>query len=199
MIAHGEEPDKANEKEGDKRGDGGMHSNGHQQPIEDSSGYAGHGIYLFLEDERLLVEKDVADDATCGSRDAAHDNGHPDGMSAIESLLKAGDGEEGEAKRIEHEPGVVEALERTGEDNDEDLGQGRADQIERRCHPERRHAKHEVADGTATNGHGHTTDKAAKPIEMLGGSMAYARYGEGESSYEFYDLQKNLHWMLDNG
>ena len=131
VVAHGEEAHEADEEEREEGGEAGMGSGDHEEPIEESAGNAGHRIDLFLEDEGFLVEEDVADDAACRSRDASHDDGDPDGMSAIEGFLESGDGEEGESEGVEDEPRVVEALEGTGEDDDEDLREGGADEVER--------------------------------------------------------------------
>lgn len=182
VIAHGEETHEADEDEGDERGEPGVGTRDHQEPIEQTTGDAGHGIDFFLEDERFLVEQDVADDTACGARDAPHDDGHPEGMAAVDGLLKTGYGEEGKAEGVEHEPGVVETFQRTGEDDDEDLGQGCADKIEGRRHPKGGDAQHHVADGAAADGHSHTTNEASEPVEMLGCGVADAGDGKGECS-----------------
>ena len=188
VVAHGEEAHEADEEEREEGGEAGMGSGDHEEPIEQAAGNAGHRVDLFLEDERFFVEEYVAYDAACRSGDASHDDGDPDGMSAIERLLESGDGEEGESEGVEDEPGVVEALERTGEDDDEDLREGGADEVERRGHPERGDAEHQVADGAASDGYGHTTDEAAKPVEMLGCGVPDAGDGKGEGAEKLYDL-----------
>ena len=188
VVAHGEEAHEADEEEREEGGEAGMGSGDHEEPIEESAGNAGHRIDLFLEDEGFLVEEDVADDAACRSGDASHDDGDPDGMSAIEGFLESGDGEEGESEGVEDEPRIVEALERTGEDDDEDLSEGGADEVERRGHPEGGDAEQQVADGAASDGYGHSTDEAAKPVEMLGCGVPYSRYGKGECAEKLDEL-----------
>ena len=188
MVAHGEEANEADEEEREEGGEAGMGSGDHEEPIEEAAGDAGHRVDLFLEDEGFLVEEDVTDDAARGAGDASHDDGDPDGVSAVEGLLEAGDGEEGEAERVEHEPGVVEALEGTGEDDDEDLREGGADEVEGRGHPEGRDAEHHVTNGAAANGYGNAAHETAKPVEMLGCRMAYSRYGKGEGAEELDEL-----------
>ena len=198
MVFHRQEADEADDEEGDRCRQSHVDAKGQHQPVEKAAADARHRIDLLFENQRCTGEQDVTDDTASASRDASHDDGHPDSMPAVDGLLHAGNGEERKSQRVEDEPGIVKSFQVMGKDNDEDLRKGGTHKIEGGCHPEGGDAQHHIADGSATDGNGNTADETAKPVEMMGGGMADAGYGKGEGSQEFYHLENGLHelWLV---
>ena len=188
MIPHGKEANEANDKEcGDGR-QADVQPRQREKPIDQPACHAGHGIDVFPEDDRLLVQEYIADNATGRSRDAPHDDSHPKGMFIQQCLLQAGYREEGQSEGIEHEPCVLHAVERLCKQNDNQQGEDCADDIDARGHPKGSGAEHHVANRSATYCNRETADKAAEPIEMLGCGHAYAGYSKSKGADEFDQL-----------
>lgn len=100
VIFHGQQTDEADGEEGGCHSDAHIHAEAKEEPIEQASGHTGHGIDLLAENDGHVVEQHIADDAAGGTGDAAHGDGHPEGMAEGKGLLKAGDGEKGKAERV---------------------------------------------------------------------------------------------------
>ena len=164
-------------------------------PIEHSATDGSHGVNLLAEDNGYLIEQYVAQHSTCGTRDAAHNDGHPDGMPIVESLLQSGNGEQGEAQGVERKPRVVEAFQRSCEHDDDKLGHERAKNVHGRRHPERCGVEHDIAQRTAANSYRNAAYKATEPVVVPGSGMADARYGEGQCSQDFNDLEDGINHL----
>ena len=118
MISHGEEADDAGDEETNNRTHLGRSADLYHQPIHHPTQYTGHRVDFLMEDDRLVIQQHVADDTTRRTRDAAHDDGHPERLSEREALLDTGDGEQCQAKRIEHEPCILQGLHPLAEKDD---------------------------------------------------------------------------------
>ena len=107
MIAHSQEPHKADKEETDEHDEANFYAQGVQRPVKQTACNTCHCVYLLAENKRHIVEQYIANDTACRPRYAAHDDGNPKGMPQSEGLLKSCDGEESQPKRIEHEPRIV--------------------------------------------------------------------------------------------
>ena len=101
------------------------------QPIDQATQDARHGIDFFPKDHRRTVEQQVTDDTACRSRDAAHGDGYPKGVSADQRLLDAGYREQSQAKRIKEKPRIVQMTEQPGEEYHHCLGKKGAYDVHR--------------------------------------------------------------------
>ena len=110
MISHGEEADDAGDEETDNRTHLGRGADLYHQPIHHPPQHTGHRIDLLMEDDWLIIQQYIADDTTCRTRNAAHDDGHPERLSEREAFLDTCNGEQCQAKRIEHEPRILQRL-----------------------------------------------------------------------------------------
>ena len=73
---------------------------------EEASGTTGESIDVATEDERHLVDEDVADDTSGSTSEHAHDVGGPEWKTCIERLLDTYNGEESEANGVEEKDGA---------------------------------------------------------------------------------------------
>ena len=125
MVADGEETDEAGDAEADDGTQFRREAKGSQGPVGHSTQHAGDGVDLLVEDDGLVVEQHIADNAASGARDAAHDDGHPKGLPHSKALLDAGDGEERQAEGVEDEPGVFQGFHPLAEEYDGEQGYAR--------------------------------------------------------------------------
>ena len=192
VITHCYEADYADGEEGEDDRQGQRQSEGEEHPVEQSACHTGHGIDLLVEDDRHVVQQHVADDAARHTGDAAHDDGHPEGMSEGDGLLDAGDGEECQSERVEDKPGIAQPPDPLARQNDKQQGERRTEDVHDVRHPERTHAEHGVTDGTAADGDGKAAYVASKPVEVLLCSVADAGDGKGECPEELQDYLERV-------
>ena len=138
------------------------------------------GVDLLAEDERLLVDEDVAQYAACSAREGAHDDGDPERKARREGLLDADDREEPQSDGVEDEEGVVESDEVAAQHDDDAQCDGRDDEVDAVEHPERGHREHHVAQRTAADGRREAHDVGPEPVETLGRGEPDAADGEGQ-------------------
>ena len=197
VVLHGQQTDDADREEGGGGRDIDAHAQIGQSPIAEAAQHTCHRINLLTEDDRLLVEQHITDYTAEGTRDAAHDDGHPERETAIEGFLDSGDIEQCQAEGIEKKPRVVETLEIMVANDDHQLRKQRTQKVDGAEHPERMLAEHHIADGSAADGHSHATHKAAQPVVMLGGGKSDARKGKCKGSNELDDaLQRQYEFRV---
>ena len=196
MIADGEEADETGD---DETGDGapldGQTQLG-QSPIDHTTQHTDHRIDLAVEDDGLVVEQHIADDTARRTRDAAHDDRHPEGLSEEEALLYAGDGEERQSEGVEDKPRILQRFHPLTEEDDGEQGDSRTYHIYRCGHPEGCGAEHDVADGSAADGHRDAADVTAKPVEVLGSRMADAGDRKGKRAQQLNHI--NYYILFQN-
>ena len=84
------------------------HADGQADAIKESADDTGQGVDVLPENQRHLVDKNVADDTAHGPRHHPHDNGHPHRESGVERLLDADHGEQPQPDGVEYEERVVQ-------------------------------------------------------------------------------------------
>ena len=172
MVTYCNKTDYRDREEGDDDNPRKAHSEGEECPIDESSGHTCDGIDLLMEDDGHVIEQYVTYHSTCHTRDTAHDDSHPEGMTECKCLLNTCYGEECQAQCVEHKPGIAESFYPLSGQNNEQKRQCSTENIHDIRHPERAYTQHTVTDCTATYGDSKATDVASKPVEMLLCSMS---------------------------
>lgn len=149
------------------------------QPEGYAAMHAGKGIDFCAEDEGNLVEKDIANNATSGSRQRAHYDSYPHGLSGCKGFLNADNGKHAETKSVEEEPSVVAADDVPLKAPHKKQGQKGDAEVDGVLHPKDGYAEHHIAQSTAANGCGETYNEGTKEVEVLGRGQTNA--GDGES------------------
>ena len=193
VVFHSKQTDGADGNEGSYHRYIETHVQTTESPVDETTNDASHRINLLAEDNRLLVEKYITDNTTERTRNATHDDCHPERETAIKGLLDSCNIEKRQTESIEKKPGIVETLQIMMADDDNQLSQQRKQKIDWTRHPERSLPQHHITDGSATDGNSHTTHKSAQPVVMLAGGKSDARKGKRKGSYELDDTLKRHH------
>ena len=137
MVFHGKQTDGADGYEGGNHRYVETHAKIAEAPVDETADNTSHRINLLAENHRLLIQENIADDASERTRDATHDDGYPERETAIEGLLDSGYVEKRQTQGVEKKPGIVQTLQIMMAQDDHQLCQQREEQIDRTRHPER--------------------------------------------------------------
>ena len=105
--------------------------------IEQATNHAGQCVNIATEDERHLVDQNIAQDATGRTRTHAHDVARPVRETGLERLLEANDRKQTQSDGIEQEDGARYATDGLVQEDEGQQGQQDDEQIDPLCHPER--------------------------------------------------------------
>lgn len=104
--------------------------------IYDAPKHACDGINILSENKRDLIDENITKHTSCRSCDGTHDYVHPDRETGLQAFLDTYNGEESDSYGIEDEEGVVQAYKLVSEQDNEDQGNCRDDDIRGLMHPE---------------------------------------------------------------
>ena len=108
------------------------------------------GINIFSENQRNLVNQDIADHTAESPRNRPHHNGHPHRESECQRLLDTDHAKQSQPYRIENKESIVQANHIFPEYDNEEQRQSRYDEIRGLFHPKRGGIEQDIADRTAS-------------------------------------------------
>ena len=118
VVFHSKQTDGTYSNEGSNHRYVETHVQTTESPVDETTDDASHRINLLAEDNRLLVEKYITDDSTERTRNATHDDGHPERETAIKGLLDSCNIEKRQTEGVKKKPGIVETLQLMMADDD---------------------------------------------------------------------------------
>ena len=167
-------------------------------PVEGPPHHTSHRINLLPEYQRNFVDEYVTYHTSRSPGDAAHDDGHPEGIAQRDALAHADHREQCQADTVEYEERIVQMDEMFTEEDDPQQGQSGTNQVNGIRHPARGDVQQQVAYRTAANGRHKTHHIRSKPVEPLGRGQAYATDGKGKCANEIEYLNKCWHYHFEN-
>ena len=106
-------------------------------PVEGSSHHTSHRINLLPEYQRNFVNEYVTYHTSRSPGDAAHNDGHPEGIAQRDALAHAEHREQCQADTVEYEERIVQMDEMFTEEDDPQQGQSGTNQVNGIRHPAR--------------------------------------------------------------
>lgn len=97
-------------------------AHGKKQPVDQCAGEAGRGVYVFFENQRLIIDQYVTDHSTESPGDDSHDCRHPHGVVDGEGFVDSYHAEESEPNAVENKKDAVSAHQDASEHNHSEQG-----------------------------------------------------------------------------
>ena len=151
--------------------------------IYDSSQHACNGIYILSENKGNLIDEDIPEHSTRCTGYGAHNYIHPYRETGIKALLYPDHGEQANTDCIKYKEGIVQAYKLVSEQDNEDQGNCRDDDIRGLMHPEWREAEQDISQRTSSDCRYETDDIGTENVKILGCGKTYAAYRKCECSY----------------
>ena len=180
VMSHGYVAREDDEKGGQYLDEDVIHPELAEEHIDEPADEARHGVDVFAEDERHLVEADVAEEPAESAGDDAHHDRNPVAVAHHERPLDAHDGKEPEADGVEDEESRLHVDEVVAKEHHDQKG-GKGDEDIRRCEePKGGQPEHQVAYRPAADSRQQSHDEGAEEVDLLPRRQARPGDGEGE-------------------
>ena len=156
-----------------------------QQKVDYSARNAGKRIYLLAENERLLIDEDVAQNAAAGACNRAYhhrDNGRATHIKRFGHTKKC---KNGKSDGIEQEYRACYSVHQSMEKIVQNQRPGNYQQRHQIIKPERSDAQHDISDCSASDGRNESHDEQSEKIKSLSGGQTDTANGKRERTDDF--------------